>query len=321
MARPRTKNIDNDNIKNVVEVIDEVTPINNDNSLSEVYNPFHENVIEREYSAPPLADASVSEIDEPKFSQPTYEEIIAERNQETEENSFQEQEQQKEPSPFNDPNPALKDLSDKEKELACENLVDSLLFGYEQLHIIAVNYAKISDDKIIELKTTDSLDFSETIPISEDGDEVTIDEYFTSFNEQVAKSLSYDNAFDKKVRPALTRVFLMKGWGMSDVQFLAIEFGKDLMTKGAMFFSLKKSLNLTIDLLVQAYAETKNHRRSKVREDEYDIEAIDEDEYDEIEEVEKAIKVNRQPVEVKEEFKIDYPTPVKVTPLPKDIQD
>ena len=80
MARPR-KNIDNDNIKNVVEVIDEVTPINNDNSFSEVYNPFHENIIERVYSAPPLADASVSDIDEPKFPQPTYEEIIAERNQ------------------------------------------------------------------------------------------------------------------------------------------------------------------------------------------------------------------------------------------------
>ena len=324
MGRPRKNPIVeepiDDNVKQVSEVVDEVIeevkPNSDDNfDGTSFFNPFNQNVVERDYASPTIADGVIEEIQEPSFTSQSYEDIIAERQGEFE------QQKQDEPSPFQNPNPAMENLSNEDQRVASENMVDSFLFGYEQLHTLAINYTKISEDKLIELKTSDSLDFNETIPVSEDGEEITIGEFFGSYNEQVEKSLSYEKSFGERVRPIMVRVFMSKGWGMTDTQTLILEFGKDIVTKATQVFSLKKTLNTTIDLLVQAHTDFKSYNKGRVREDEYDVEAVDEDESYEMEEVEKVMEQQQPPAEVKEEFEIDYPKPMKQEPLPKDIQD
>ena len=51
----------------------------------------------------------------------------------------------------------------------------------------------------------------------------------------------------------MVRVFMKKGWGMTDEQFLAIQFGKDILTKTMVVYSLKKTLNNTISTLEKAH--------------------------------------------------------------------
>jgi len=212
------------------------------------YNPFNENVIERDYSTPKVAEGVTEEIHEPQFVPPSYEDIISERSRGEEEDLG---------NPFDNPNPALNDLDHADKKIACESLVDTCLDGYEQLHKIAVYYAKVDEDDLMQRQIKGKLDLNQEIPVAEDGTTMSVSEFVGQYNEQCEEALKYDKEFGYKVRPAMIRVFMKNGWGMSDGQYLAYMFGRDVVTKGTILFSLKKTMNSTLALLEQTYKQQK----------------------------------------------------------------
>jgi hypothetical protein len=79
---------------------------------------------------------------------------------------------------------------------------------------------------------------------------------------------------------------------MTDEQFLMYAFGKDLMTKSAIVFSLKKTMNSTLQIIAKTSIQnqentsnttqniTKNQYKEKEYDDDYDDD--DDDDYDEI---------------------------------------
>lgn len=248
-GRPR-KNMDESEIQDVeIEDVNTSQPssdsgIVGDGTFND-YNPFSENVVERDYATPKTAVGVTDEIEEPSFVPPSYEDIIAERTQ-------AEEVQMQQDSPFNNPNPAMNDLDDREKRIACESLVDTILDAYEQAHQYAQYFVKVDEEELMQKQAEGKIDLSMQIPVAENGDTMSLGEFVAQYNEQSTTAIKYDKEFGYKVRPAMVRVFMKRGWGMTDEQFLLYMFGKDIAVKVGMIYSLKKTINSTITIFEKA---------------------------------------------------------------------
>jgi hypothetical protein len=215
------------------------------------YNPFSESVVERDYATPKPASGLIDELEEPSFMPPSYEDIIQER-QEQEATGVNDTFD----NPFDNPNPAMNDLDNKDKKIACESLVDTVLDAYEQAHRYAQYVVKVDEETLMQKQAQGKLDLSMQIPVSETGDTMSVAEFVAQYNEQSANALKYDKDFGYKVRPAMIRVFMKRGWGMTDEQFLMYMFGKDIAIKVGIMFQLKKTINGTLETI------EKMHRRN-----------------------------------------------------------
>jgi len=236
------------------------------------YNPLMENVVERDYATPKVASGVVEDIEEPSFVPPSYEDIIAEK-----EGADGGGEEPFSENPFDNPNPALNDLDNKDKKIACESLVDTCLDAYEQLHKYAQYVVKVDEDALMEKQAQGKIDLQEIIPVTENGDTMSVGEFIGQFNQQSVEALKYDQDFGMKVRPAMIRVFMKKGWGMSDEQYLMYMFGKDIAIKVGIMYQLKKSINSTIATLEKAHKRKQSADYTQVYEEETPSSIIDDE--------------------------------------------
>lgn len=302
------------------------------------FNPFAESVVERDYSTPQMASGVVEDIEEPQFIPPSYEDIVNERNNE----GGEEMEMEDTGNPFDNPNPALNDLDTKDKKIACESLVDTFLDGYEQLHRYAQYVVKVDEDELLQRHQAGKIDLTETIPVDENGNEMSVSEFVGQYNEQSVEALQYDKEFGFKVRPAMVRVFMKKGWGMSDEQFLMYHFGKDIAIKVGIMFQLKKTINTTLETLEKAHKRNKRDGFASTTPPEFDIEEdIDEDDNYEAETFEDVEEVQAEeltpnapltPLTPEEDFEdntqvynqnldVNMPEKKSATILPKEVMD
>ncbi len=255
--------VESTKVESETEPSTEPEPIEDMTGTQGDFNPFAQNVIEREYATPKVAQGIVEDLEEPVFEQ---------------RNPFEErreQEQQDEPHPFEDGNPALNDLDFQDKKIACESLVDTCLDTYEQLHSVAQNFVQVDESEMMQKQMDGEIDLSMEIPVDEQGTTMSVMDFVQQYNEQSKEALQYDKEFGYKVRPAMLRVFMKKGWGMTDEQFLMYAFGKDLLTKTAIVFSLKKTMNNTFELLKKSYEQNQNVMEGA--EDDYEEERYEED--------------------------------------------
>lgn len=268
-GRPRKNtiesNVDDTNLDN--EQIDIIEPNQISNEKQDIfdvigdgtnseYNPFAESVIERDYSTPKTASGVVDEIEEPTFIPPSYEDIVQERENEK-------QDEFEKDNVFDNINPAMNDLSEADKRIACESLVDTCLDAYEQLHTYAQMFVKVSEETMLEKQAENKIDISEQIPISENGDTMSIGEFVSQFNDQSSQALKYDKEFGYKVRPAMVRVFIKRGWGMTDEQFLLYMFGKDIAVKVSLVYQLNKTIKNTLTIFEKSHKQNNNFSAKK----------------------------------------------------------
>jgi len=309
------------------------------------HNPFAESVVERDYSTPKIASGVVEDIAEPQFVPPSYEDML--NNGEHQEDEVVEDTG----NPFDNPNPALNELDNKDKKIACESLVDTFLDGYEQLHRYAQYVVKVDEEELLQRHQADKIDLNERIPVDEKGTEMSVSEFVAQYNEQGVEALQYDQEFGLKVRPAMVRVFMKKGWGMSDEQFLMYQFGKDIAIKVGIMFQLKKTINSTLETLEKAHKRNKRGGGNIPPEmeyaDEQEEQGYEEDEFEDldsemeerdvaempiIEEEEADQDLPLMPLTPEEDFEdntktynqnlnVDMPERVKPTILPKDVRD
>ena len=217
------------------------------------FNPFGESVVERDYSTPKVAEGEVPDIGEQSFVPPSSYEQIAGQN--AEQGEFE--------NPFDNPNPAVNDLDNKDKKLACESMVDSVLDGYEQLCKFGAYKTKVDKDELLQKEIDGKISLHEQIPINENGDTMSVSDFIGSFNSQVDNALKYDASFGLKVRPAMVRVFMKKGWGMSDEQFLMYMWGRELATKVGIMYSLNGTMKSVLGALQKAYIRNKEEERPR----------------------------------------------------------
>ena len=201
------------------------------------YNPLGESVKERSYTKPNIDGANLgADIDEPVFAPPSFEDM-------QEPTGFEAAEEQ----PF--ANPAMNDLDDKDKKYATEQMVDTVLDGYEKITGLANNLVQIKDRKIQEMVSKGEIDPRTRIPIDASGNSITISEFVQDYNEQTAEAIQTTPEFKKKVRPAMVRVFEKRGIGMTDEQFLMYMFGTDMVQKGAVVFSLRNNMQSMMNMM------------------------------------------------------------------------
>jgi hypothetical protein len=295
------------------------------------YNPFAESVVEREYSTPQIASGEVEEIEEPQFVPPTYEDVKREREGGDEE--VGEEGGEESGSPFDNPNPALNDLDTKDKKIACESLVDTCLDAYEQLHQYGQYVVKVDEETLRQKHNEGTLDLNDTIPLP-DGQKVSVGEFFQQFNEQGKEALAYDKEFGVKVKPAMLRVFMKRGWGMSDEQFLMYMFGKDIAVKIGIMWQLKKTISTTIESLEEMHLKKKREKQAQERarqqaeEEEYEeeYEEYEDDDLEEepvVEEVQVVSEVPKKPRNDEgftKSMEIDMPNRPQSTQHPSEIE-
>ena len=216
-----------------------------------VFNPLSESPIERDYSTPKIQEGVVVDLDEPSFHQKSFDEIKKEQQASPTSSKTQSPIGTTQDPTFN-PNPAVNQLDDAEKRLACEQMVDAALDTYDTLCTLGAAVGKVKEEKVNELISSGKIDKNRRMTIDEYGNSVTITEFVQQYNAQVGEAVKPDPSFRKKVRPPMVRVFTKRGWGMTDEQFLLFAFGKDISLKAVTLFSMKKGIN---DILKQLMAE------------------------------------------------------------------
>ena len=225
------------------------------------FNPLGQPVIERDYSSPTIAEGLTMDIEEPRFKQPTYTNSQGAPNPQFSQDPFAQEPSFQRPQnrggvpneaissdPLTNINPQYNELEEKEKTLASEQLVETLLDGFETLHQIPIKYAKVNEETIRDLIMQGQIDQQATIPISE-YESVPVQMFFSQFNAQVEDALQPDPTFRKKVKKPLVNIFKKRGWGMSDEQFVMFATAQYVFTKGLMFKGLRDNGREIINML------------------------------------------------------------------------
>ena len=232
----------NDNIEDI-----EVGEVNQDySSLSGGYNPFAEKVIERDYTKTKqtLTSEQMGDIEEPIFEPPPINAggSLTEDDIEIDDSN---------PNVFDE---NVSDLDPEDKKFAHENLVDTVIGGYEMLHTFAKRWATLTEEKLIEKEKKGEIDLRMQVMVSP-VQSLSVFDFVNNYNQQVGEALTVDDDFIEKVRPIMVRVAEKRGLGMTDEQNLMVLFGKDILEKGMQVISFKKSLSNILDLTFQNYQE------------------------------------------------------------------
>ena len=201
------------------------------------YNPLDEGVIERDYTKPKVAvTGTMPPIQEPSFERPTIEDFDTREVEDMPEET-------RETQPFD-----TYDLNDKEKKIACENIVDTFLGAYGLLHEWGYKFVSVSDEDITDYAMNGDIDLSIEYPLSTEKN-ITFKEFCDSYNDQAKDILSVDEEFVEDVRPRLIRIAMKHDMGMTDEAYCIYKFSVDIAQKGGAIYSFKKQMSLTIEHL------------------------------------------------------------------------
>jgi len=215
------------------------------------YNPLSEPVKERSYTKQEtLTDATP--IEEPDFNASNKFEETPSASEPS--NDAPASEEPKEKVIDRITNESLNDLPPDEKKFAAKQMVETILDGYAALHELGKNFVKYPEEKLQKAINSGAIDPHLQIPVSETTS-LTPMEFIKDLNESAAEAIEYDPKFGEKVRPAMEREFAKRGWGLSDLQFIGVMFGKDLAMKGMQVIQLKKTAKMVMTNLMEATSQ------------------------------------------------------------------
>lgn len=145
--------------------------------------------------------------------------------------------------------PAEPEKTEAEKLSEAEQLVDTFLDGYDQLHGLARYMAKVDMNELVRHHATNKINLNLELPLGESS--VKIGQWFTDYNKGIDEDLVLSEKFRDDFKPPAVRICYKRGWGLSDELRIMTLLGKDIVSKGAVVFGLKKSAN---ELLQVAYS-------------------------------------------------------------------
>jgi len=204
------------------------------------YNPLDEPVNEKSYSQANIS-ASIDDlnkpIDEPRFTPPPLQKPKPVLEQE---------EVKREPI-----NPEMRKLPKKETEMAASHMAKIIIQGYEWAHVFANKGLQVSEKKLNKLQAEGEINLNAMIDYDY-GKKIRAGDFFVEYNEQVGSVLTVSEEFKQEVTPVLEKVLAKRGVGLTDEQMLMYMFGKDIATKGMIFFQQKSQLNHMIQSIKEA---------------------------------------------------------------------
>jgi hypothetical protein len=160
-------------------------------------------------------------------------------------------------------NPQMQDLPQKDKIEAAKMLTETILSAYKSVCALAGKAVTVSDEQIMNWVIEDKIGLELKIPYARASGEVaeiTVRDFYLSFNEQATEAFAVSPQFIDDVRPVMIRVFAKHNWGMTDEQYLLQAFGKEVLTKGLAFVQIKRNLNSVNQTLFGIWQELKQSR-------------------------------------------------------------
>jgi hypothetical protein len=154
-------------------------------------------------------------------------------------------------------NPSMNEMPNQEKKEGAKHMAKMVVDGYEQLHVFANMGLQFSPKKLTRLQSEGEIDLAIPIPDGY-GNTITAGQFIQDYNEQSKDALTVSPAFKKEVTPILERVFAKRGAGLTDEQMLIYLFGKDIATKGVIFYQMKSTMGDMIEVIreqTQAYKD------------------------------------------------------------------
>jgi len=208
------------------------------------YNPFSESVEEKAYRTPKIENSPlIGEIEEPTFERPSLSDLMKDNEAKAEE------QQGGEPSD-SFAQDEIRELPSKDQEEAAKGLVEQALNLYGLGCKGLAWMSKIKESKVDDLAKDGLIDLSLKVPIDAHTS-VSIPQVVEGFNSEVEETFIVSDDFKDEVRPIMTRVFVKRGWGMTDEQQLMFAFGMDFAQKGAVLMQLKKQGDMQIERFME----------------------------------------------------------------------
>ncbi len=152
--------------------------------------------------------------------------------------------------------------------------MDQILDGYEKLHELGKWAVKVDDEKLTQLAMQNKIDLSMSVPVSEH-DSVTVQEFVSKYNTQASQAISLDPEFRNKIKPPMVRVFIKRGWGLSDEQQIILLASRDIAEKGIMIYQFKRTINSMLTMFQKAHEKTVTPEGVKKDDNIYNAEVIE----------------------------------------------
>lgn len=215
-----------------------------DESASGEYNPLLSAApVKKEYQKANIDPTSVpTHIPEQQFTKPV---IKFDENAEQAEISNASETKPKEPL-----NPSVNDLSKSEKRAGAMLVADQAISAYGFVcNKIFVPFASVNEKKLNEMIAEGEIDPNIKFQVDASGKTATPRIFAQEWNETVQENLAMDEDFVERVREPLIRICEKRGFALTDEQYLGIEIGKDLITRTAIAWDLKKSAGMILEQL------------------------------------------------------------------------
>jgi hypothetical protein len=158
-------------------------------------------------------------------------------------------------------NPAMNNLSDKDKQMGAEHLAKLIIDAYEGLNTAANEMCKFPARKIRKLQASGEIDLSVEIPYDY-GKTISAGEFIKDFNEQNKDTITVSKEFKKEILPPLTRILEKKGAGISDEQMVGYLIAKDVGVKAVLIGQMRGSMNDMISVIIEYTAALKEGRET-----------------------------------------------------------
>lgn len=213
------------------------------------YNPLlGEAPVQKEYQKANVDPSSVPEfIPEQQFVKPVIKFEASEQETEINNASSETPNSNKNTEPLN---PAVNDLSKSEKRAGAMLVADQAIAAYGFVcNKIFVPFASVNEKKLNEMIAEGDIDPNIEFQLDASGNTATPRVFAKEWNETVQENLALDEEFVERVREPLIRICEKRGFALTDEQYLGIEIGKDLITRTAIAWDLKKSANMILEQL------------------------------------------------------------------------
>ena len=243
-----TDNIDISDVDYTQNKEPDIYDLNTPKTISgPAYNPFNENVVEKEYRTPQVATAqSVPDIIEPSFQKPTYDDLIASNEETAPDDSMPKEGFDAFAQTDNE------GKSTTEEESNADGLVDVCMVAYGVLNNMGGKMARISDSKLSKYEAEGMLDRNMEIPVDAHTT-ATVQDVVDSINTQVDDIFVVTDEFEERTRPLMKKIFLKRGWGVSDEQQLLIYVATDVQEKVMAAIQIRKSATFQLDSFAKMY--------------------------------------------------------------------
>lgn len=223
------------------------------------YSPFDTPVKQRDYTGHKVENHEpLAPLEEPVFEAPSFDQFEeVEEGNDIGSNSGGAKEPERS---FNEP---FSELSNKEKTLGAEMMVEMALDMYSKGCGLLGKLPEISESKLDKLIAEGEIHPAITLT-TEDGD-LPIKQFAVGYNDAMKSAFEVSDEFKENITPPLIRIFKKRGLAMTDEQLVGYYLITDLGTKGVQAVMLRKTTNDILNQLKQNTIAIKEQSSPKAK--------------------------------------------------------